>query len=301
MMTDIEPPDAPEYQEAIEVDIATWVASAAANPTLHRDRQVIEIFLSAVGLSPSLNGNLYLKGGTLMSLAFQSPRATSDIDFTSTHDPDHFVEQELAILNSSLSTAAISAGYPDLVCKVQGFTKRPKPSMFGAANFPAIQLRIAHARRGTQEEDKLHKGQAPRVLDVDISFRDHVYEASEVILHNANITISSFSINELIAEKLRALLQQKIRRRNRRQDVYDISLLLSSNTFTDDDKSSIHSIFVKKCRSRSIFPDINSLADTEVYALAKTEWNTLKLELGDLPDFDTSFAAIRDFYEQLPW
>ncbi len=69
MLEDFEP-EGPA--EIVDVDIRAWVEAARANPTLYRNRQVTEIVLATIGLTPSLATTLVLKGGALMALAFNS-------------------------------------------------------------------------------------------------------------------------------------------------------------------------------------------------------------------------------------
>ena len=59
--------------DTVDVDLRVWVEAARADPILLRDRQVTEVVLTAIGLSPDLQGALILKGGTLMAIAFNSP------------------------------------------------------------------------------------------------------------------------------------------------------------------------------------------------------------------------------------
>ena len=66
-------PDGTEF-DIVDVDVRKWVEAARANPAQYRDRQVTEIVLAAIGLTPDLNTNLVLKGGTVMALAFKSNR-----------------------------------------------------------------------------------------------------------------------------------------------------------------------------------------------------------------------------------
>ena len=39
----------------------------------------------------------------------------------------------------------------------------------------------------------------------------------------------------------------------------------------------------------------------EVRERAAREWNTMGLELGEVPPFDECYAAARAFYRELPW
>jgi len=94
--------------EIVDVDIRAWVESARADPQLYRDRQVTEIVLTAIGLSPSLSQSLVLKGGTLMALAFGSRRVTGDVDFSATVPPDGFDDLLRDELDAKLHAAATS-------------------------------------------------------------------------------------------------------------------------------------------------------------------------------------------------
>lgn len=100
---------------------------------------------------------------------------------------------------------------------------------------------------------------------------------------------------------LRALLQQPIRRRNRRQDVYDIAHLLNSNAFDDGARSAILSTLIEKCRTRGIDPTLESLDDPEIRERAAREWETLRLEIANLPQFAEQFTLVAEFYRTLPW
>ena len=65
--------------------------------------------------------------------------------------------------------------------------------------------------------------------------------------------------------------------------------------------ATIHRALVEKCRSRGIDPDINSLDDPCIRDRVRTEWATIKLETGALPEFDDCFENAGRFYRQLPW
>ena len=291
--------DAPA--ETVDIDIRAWVENARADPQLFRDRQVTEIVLAAIGLSPSLHNSLVLKGGALMALAFGSRRVTGDVDFSATVQPDGFDELLREELDAKLPIAAIKLGYLDLVCRVQGVKRRPRPELFEGAEFPALELRIGSAERGSKQEAALAEGRAGRILMVEISFRDQVYAFQALHLSKADVAIQAFTFEELIAEKLRALLQQPIRNRTRRQDVYDIAFLLDNHQVDDAIRQTIMATLVDKCRTRGIEPNRHSIDDSEIAERAQRDWATLQLELAELPPFEERFAKVRDLYRSLPW
>ena len=299
-------PEAEEHQQdvafdIVDVDVRAWVEASRADPTRYRDRQVTEIVLTAIGLAPSLHANLVLKGGAAMALAFKSIRVTGDVDFTSMVEPADLAEKLTPELNDLLPRTAIKLGYLDLLCQVQSVKKMPRAENFEDHDFPALRVRIGSAKRGTSEAAKLAEGKASRVLDVEISFRDHVYTFQELNLQGAGVAVRAFTIHELVAEKLRALLQQPVRKRNRRQDVYDIAFLIDGHDFDDDDKTIILATLIEKCRSRGIDAKQDSMDNPEIKQRAQADWETLALEIGDLPPFEERFALMRDLYVSLPW
>ena len=287
--------------DIVDVDVRAWVEASRADPTRYRDRQVTEIVLTAIGLAPSLHTNLVLKGGAAMALAFKSTRVTGDVDFTSMVEPAELAEKLTPELNELLPKTAIKLGYLDLLCQVQSVKKMPRAENFEDHDFPALRVRIGSAKRGTAEAARLAEGKASRVLDVEISFRDHVYTFQELNLMGAGVAVRAFTIHELVAEKLRALLQQPVRKRNRRQDVYDIAFLIDDHDFSGDDKATILTTLIEKCRSRGIDARQDSMDNPEIKQRAQADWDTLALEIGDLPPFDERFALMRDLYTSLPW
>jgi len=287
--------------DIVDVDVRAWVEASRADPTRYRDRQVTEIVLTAIGLAPSLHTNLVLKGGTAMALAFKSTRVTGDVDFTSMVEPAELAETLTPELNELLPKTAIKLGYLDLLCQVQSVKKMPRAENFEDHDFPALRVKIGSAKRGTAEAARLAEGKASRVLDVEISFRDQVYTFQELNLMGAGVAVRAFTIHELVAEKFRALLQQPVRRRNRRQDVYDIAFLIDDHDFSGDDKAKILATLIEKCRSRAIDARQASMDDPEIKQRAQAEWDTLALEIGDLPPFNERFELIRNLYVSLPW
>lgn len=123
----------------------------------------------------------------------------------------------------------------------------------------------------------------------------------ELNLIGPGVAVRAFTLQEIIAEKFRALLQQPIRNRNRRQDVYDIAYLIENNKLTDEDRQGVLDTLIEKCRTRGIEPTPLSMDDPEVRRRAEVDWKTLALELEDLPPFDERFAMMRELYVSLPW
>ncbi len=138
-------------------------------------------------------------------------------------------------------------------------------------------------------------------MEVDISFREPVDSIQVVKFAETGGEVRAYSLLDLLAEKLRALLQQEVRNRYRRQDIYDVDALLAKFSLDDDEKLKLHSLLIEKCHARDIHPASNSLSNPEIERRARSEWDTLKLEVEELPDFDDCFARVDKFYQSLPW
>lgn len=291
------PPEQPTV-----VDIAAWVERAREDPVQYRERQATEVFLSAVGMSSPYGEKLYLKGGTLMGIAYDSPRQTADIDFTAGLEPTAVVVEEIrSVLNRNLARAAARLGYPDLVCRIQRIKRQPRT--FEQASFPALEVTIACAVRGSREEQRLHNGQCPNILRVDISFNEPVAAIQIIRLGDRGAFVHAYGLVDLVAEKLRALLQQLQRRhpRYRRQDVYDLARLIEAFPLDDGECRQILAALREKARSRDIEPQSGSLDDPEVARMAAAEWETMQLEMEELPDFHSCYTVVQAFYRSLPW
>lgn len=140
----------------------------------------------------------------------------------------------------------------------------------------------------------------PAKIDVDISFNEPLSQM-QVMELTGGAELLAYSLSELMAEKFRAMLQQKVRNRNRRQDVYDLNRLIEGNEFSDRVRAAILEAFLEKCRMRKIEPDAHSLEDPEIRKRSETEWDTMELEIGALPDFEDCYGRVSAFYRALPW
>lgn len=155
------------------IDIAGWVKSAKSDPIRHLERQATEIILTTIGMAPAIEEKIFLKGGVLMGVVHHSPRQTTDIDLTTTLEPQPDIDQRIRdALDETFPRASARLGYPDVILKIQSIARRPKQdgAAFAAADFPALQIKVGYARRGTKQEVLVANRQCPNVIELDISF-----------------------------------------------------------------------------------------------------------------------------------
>ena len=289
-------------ETVLKIDLPGWVDRAKANNKAYSQRQATEIILYAIATDPYLKDWLYLKGGVLMGLVYDSPRQTDDIDFSSATaiNPDNDTANTFkSLMNPALQNAAMKLRYPDIVMRVQTMKGKP-PAIYPNAKYPSLEIKIAYARRHSLQEDRLRKGRASSTIELSISFKEEV-DKTQVLEIADGASLLAYSLIDLIAEKYRALLQQPKRNRYRRQDVYDLDILIRTLGLDDETKTMILAGLVKKCKSRNVPLNPNSIGLAEIKKRARSEWNSMELEIGELPDFDSCFERVSTFYHQLPW
>jgi hypothetical protein len=293
--------------DARTVDIKPWIDRARRDPLAYAERQATEVVLAAIGSLPGYGSHFFLKGGILMAVVYQSLRGTADLDFTTDLEASPDLAAKLKEeLDHALPRATARLGYPDLVLQVQTVKERPRPFGSPGTSFPALDVKIAFGRRGPGLK-RLATGQAPHVVDVEVSFNEPIHAVEVIRLGINGPSVSAYALTDLIAEKFRALLQQVTRNRHRqqrvyrRQDVYDIAHLVTSFPLDDEERTAILASFRDKCVTRNIEPTIDSISDPRVMERARAEWDTLRQEVGELPDFDECFAKVEILYRSLPW
>ncbi|WP_198085840.1 nucleotidyl transferase AbiEii/AbiGii toxin family protein [Variovorax sp. E3] len=281
-----------------EVGIDAWVAQAPAGQQSFRE--AVHTILDGIGHSQSLSAKMVMKGGLLLAIRYDSTRFTRDLDF-STKDKytTESADVVLAELREGLVTAEDRLPYAT-ACRLQSYKVQPKGEN---RTHQSLALKIGFANRGNAAAmARLEAGTSAQVVEIDYSFNEAVFDV-EVLALDGGATIHSYTLNNVLAEKMRSLLQQPIRKRNRRQDVYDIWLLLESGpALIADELAKIHEILVASCGSKGIVPDVSSMDSDEVVSMARAGYQDLAADVdGDLPPFDEAMGRVAGLYDSLPW
>lgn len=283
-----------------KADFQAWEDAADLDRQTRQERIASEIFLAALGSTESFRRTVFLKGGILVGAVYESGRNTADLDFSTTQKPStDFLAKLETELVAALPAASAIVGSPNTVMKVQSVKYRPRAETFAEANTPAIEVKFAYAERGTKGEERLKKGNSSNIIYADISFNEEIVAIQEICIGDTGLSFYAYSKCDLMAEKLRSILQQKTRNRNRRQDIYDLWFLLEQHPVSPEECLEIREIFIQKCRPRDIEPDVRSLEDDEVRERSKAEWESLADEVEYLPPFDDAFQAVQSFYATL--
>ncbi len=282
-----------------EHGISDWV-DHAPDENERGFREVVHTILSSIASDPDLKANMVIKGGILLAVRYQSHRYTKDIDFSTTQklvdiNPDDIEEA----LNKAFKKTAAKLDY-DMDCLIQSCKVQPanKPD----ASFPSVKISVGYARKGSREHDRLMAKNCSRRVSIDYSLNELMPNIEKISISDEEELIA-YTLTDLIAEKLRSMLQQKKRKRARRQDIFDLVLLLEKYPSLDDEeKQEIFKSLIDKSKSRDVDPEINSLDDPEIRKRAAKDYPTLADEIeGELPDFDETYDTVNEFYKSLPW
>lgn len=281
------------------IEIDDWI-NAAPDKVQKEFRQAVHIVITAVAASPILPNHLVMKGGILLSIAHHGDRFTKDIDFSlSDAVADLPVETVVDELRVHLTESVEELEY-DIDCRIQSHELRPPDPK---KNWPTLIMRVGYAPYSdSRRHSRLISGQSPTVVRVECSYNESIlfFEALQIA---PGRIINAYTIIDVIAEKLRALIQQPVRDRFRRQDVYDLYKLLKE--YGEPSESSSNKILEslkQKSSSRNITIARETLRSSEIKERAAQDYHHLKSEIqGPLPSFEKAYKQVRLFYEGLPW
>jgi predicted nucleotidyltransferase component of viral defense system len=281
------------------IDLAGWVAEEI-DPERRAFRQAVQLVLRGIAQSPALSPIMIMKGGVLLAIRYRSTRFTRDIDFsTPRHINEVDVPQFLAAVEEALATVSADNEY-GLALRLQRKEVRPPPGE--GVNFPTLKLGIGYARRLQPSAMRRLAANGAQVVELDYSFNEWVSDIERQALDGGALCVYPF--HGLVAEKLRAVLQQPIRGRYRHQDIYDLYLLLSGSMSLDAaDRARVWEKLVEAARVRQVPLHIAAMRDPDVVERSRRHYyeNLNGLISGPLPDFAIAYALVQLFYESLPW
>ena len=179
------------------------------------------VILDRLAQSRSLRSGLVLKGGNALRFAYQGCRSTKDLDFTVVDD-DHALPNDGDLIKQMIDKSLLKTEQRfGVKAKCQSVHKNPpRPD----ASHPTYEVKVGYIFPNDKHFHNFADRDVSTTVPLEISFGDMVCETIPLPLveHEAPRLLVC-SLEDLIAEKLRALLQQPIRNRTRPQDVYDIA------------------------------------------------------------------------------
>ncbi|CDK40144.1 nucleotidyl transferase AbiEii/AbiGii toxin family protein [Halorubrum sp. AJ67] len=232
--------------------------------------------LWAIYTSP-YGDNLLFKGGTALSKLYfpETWRYSEDLDFGVR---GNYGGSE-AELQGALEDAARASGIDFEVTKHRKLQKEAYPTHYVDIN---IQYNAVLGHKNTTSLDVM--------IDEYVAFTslDHRHSYEDV----PEFELTAYSLEEIFAEKLRALYQ-----RSQARDYYDLYRMI---TEADIDDSVIFPSISRKCEHDGLDIDLRDGLPREKRDEIRDGWqNTLPDLVADLPDFDPVYETLEEYVASL--
>ena len=228
-------------------------------------------FLKGISENSGLHENLAFKGATAIKKTyFPDYRFSEDLDFTSKKDfTEAILEREGRAVCNELTSAS---GMNYSLVNVEN--KRD------AKGETAWELRIEFiGPRG--------QAQSPRRIRLDITAFEKILkplkkrEINHPYSDHFKATINTYALEEILAEKLRTILQRGYPR-----DIYDVWFVLKYGKVND---KILGELFFRKCAYKKVaFQSVDTLLEKIDASHIKAHWEaSLARQLTNLPDLST--------------
>ena len=252
-----------------------------------------------VGLSqmPLLLDTLVFKGGTaLRKCYFGDYRFSEDLDFTGLNgvptgsDMEHAVREACGIATHLMERYGSAA---DIICE-RYVESRPHPG-----NPEAFRIRARLPWHNSPLSSIMVEITVDEKILKPVKTREIIHQYGESL----EAEIKTYSLEEIVAEKLRAILQNvaMLKRRGwnrtRGRDYYDLWRILS--TYKDDmDFTEFISFLRDKCTERNVvFTGPEDFFDGDMLALVENNWDQSLEHL--VPNLPASKSVISELRKQI--
>jgi predicted nucleotidyltransferase component of viral defense system len=252
--------------------LRTWAAEHGVPVPEARIRFAQYAILYAIAGSRALGAVLVFKGGNALDFVWQPNRSTIDLDFSADLAPDDeplTPDRLKALLGRALADVGRRLGLAFAIHRVE--QQPPGPNR----TFITYTARIGYALPDdTTPRARLGRGQpSPLVIPVEISLNE-VICATETIDLGDSRRLRISTIEDIVAEKMRALLQQPIRNRLRPQDLLDIAVILRHGP--DLDRARVADFLLRKAAGRHVPVSRAAFRHPEIAARASQDYAALR-------------------------
>jgi predicted nucleotidyltransferase component of viral defense system len=213
--------------------LAGWASDAGVPGQEARRRFAQFVVLSGIAATPALRRAIVFKGGNALDFALQANRSTLDLDFSM--DPGERATLDGAdAIRAALSTAcAVASARSDVGLAVHRVRQHPP----GAdRTFVTYEARVGYALPDEQAlRRRMTDGRpSPNIVPVEISINEPICGESAFAVATDLPALRIATLEDIVSEKLRAILQQVPRNRHRPQDLLDITVILRGNALDRD-------------------------------------------------------------------
>ena len=279
----------------LQKEIATISEQLGVSKSVIDKDWILGHFIAAIFNEPELKETLIFKGGTCLKKCwFEEYRFSEDLDFTSKSQELELTQQHLKFItkyvedNTEVKTHIVSLKPLKFKDRLTGYEAIIK---FWGADHPRNIMPPTPDRWQTKIKIEIILYEE-MIFDVSQQKVTHPYSDTLKL----ETTIPCYKIEEVLAEKLRALIQRSY---TAPRDYYDIWYL--SNNFPDLDWKSIVVAFHKKMKFKNLeFTGIEQLINPKSDKALKVAWkNSLghQIQQDKLPDYEIVRSNLLDLFE----
>lgn len=267
-------------------EIPEWASYFRLPIAAARQRYAQYIVLSRLA-THNVSDRMAFKGGNALRMLYHNPRGTIDLDFSAHSSLPDKSDAIREAIEQAVNSFSIKH---DTKTKLQSIHRNPAADHF---TFPTYKIKVGYCFQGDRAYDKeyLENGRnLSEAVVLEVSINEAVCETRKQSIVGM-LMINACTIDDIVAEKLRSLLQQPIRKRYRKQDVYDIAKITNENP----DSVSVDVItnyLIEKCKARDINPKKSSY-DSTIKEMASVDYEQLRSDTGEaFIEFDEAWDAV---------
>jgi predicted nucleotidyltransferase component of viral defense system len=241
-------------------EISTWARENRFPVSEARLRYAQFGILQSIAGSKTLSNALVFKGGNALDFVWQPNRSTRDLDFSS-RDANLTVEKIREFFEPSLQRVSIATG---VLYRIQRVKQQPPGA---GRSFITFDLTIGYGLPDEPRNQQLIKKGSPSLasIPVEISLNEPICGTQDIDIGSAN-ALQVSTQEDIVAEKLRALLQQVPRNRTHPQDALDIAVSLRNGT--DLRPEIVASFLLQKAAARNIEVSLKLFLAAELWERA---------------------------------
>jgi predicted nucleotidyltransferase component of viral defense system len=291
----------PDFPTSFD-QVGAWSKQRGVGASEARRRFAQYAVLRAIASSARLGEILVFKGGNALDFVWSPNRSTLDLDFSA--DMARLGGHTLAGLEAELAdlfSRALPALGRDLgiTMRVHGVRRQPPGE---GKTFITYTVRVGYALPDeARNRTRLEAGQpSTNVVPVEVSINEPIGADERLPLGDGTRSLRVGTPDDIIAEKLRAFLQQKetIRNRNRPQDLLDVAHVLRRSISLDLAK--VSRFLLEKARARNVPVSKAAFRDAELAERARHGYDDLESTVReDFVPFEEALEALYGLVERL--
>lgn len=276
--------EAESYPTSI-AELTGWRKANNTTTEEARRRLVQFVVLASIASSTELVSRLALKGGNALRFMHGNSRSTADLDFSAEEAFPDKAEEITQLFDTALKRAERQFQVKARCLSVHRNPKNPEKTL------PTYAVNVCYQIAGDKQYQNFEQRRNLPIVEIEISINDILCETFEKQLSPETNSIRVCTLEDIIAEKLRALLQQPIRNRSRPQDVYDIASRLRE--FGEKiDLTKVSAFLLKKATARGISARKSSF-DEKVRVLAMANYDEeIKVQATVFISFDEAWNEL---------